>query len=113
MSRCRSCRPVPEEVRRAADLLERRWLLSILYASLEGAVRFGEFRQALADIPPATLSERLRRLERAGVLERRVLATTPPMVEYRLTTEGRELAPVVRAVARWTERRSATSAVKA
>ena len=40
MGRCRNCSPVPEEVRRAADLLERRWLLSILYAALEGAMRF-------------------------------------------------------------------------
>ena len=35
--RCRRCNPVPEEVRRAAGLLERRWTLSILYASIEGA----------------------------------------------------------------------------
>jgi len=113
MSRCRSCRPVPEEVRRAADLLERRWLLSILYASLEGAVRFNEFRQALADIPPATLSERLRRLEHAGILERRVLArATPPVVEYRLTREGRDLAPVVEAVTRWTRGRPGIAAAQ-
>ena|SRR5665809_869 len=109
MSRCRSCSPVPEEVRRGANLLERRWLISILYAALEGAARFNEFRQALEDIPPATLSERLRRLERAGILERRVAASTPPVVEYRLTREGRELAPVVEAMTRWTRRRSVGS----
>jgi len=42
--RCRSCSPLPEEVRRAADLLERRWTVSILYVSHEfGAVeRFVE-----------------------------------------------------------------------
>ena len=44
--RCRSCKPVPDEVRRAAGLIERRWAVSILYASSEGAVRFNEFRQA-------------------------------------------------------------------
>ena len=48
--RCRSCKPVPEEVRRAAGLLERRWTLSILWASSEGAVRFNEFKQALGEI---------------------------------------------------------------
>ena len=52
--RCRSCAPLPEEVRRAADLLERRWTVSILYVSHEGAVRFNEFQQALGSIPPAT-----------------------------------------------------------
>jgi DNA-binding HxlR family transcriptional regulator len=62
MSRCRRCAPVPEEVRRAADLLERRYVVSVLYASLTGAARFNEFRQAVAGIPPRTLSERLRDL---------------------------------------------------
>ena len=37
--RCRKCQPVPEEVRRAADLLERRWTFSILYAAYEGAAK--------------------------------------------------------------------------
>ena len=55
--RCRSCAPLPEEVRRAADLLERRWTVSILYASHEGAVRFNEFLQVLGSIPPATLAQ--------------------------------------------------------
>ena len=36
MPRCRKCQPVPEEVRRAADLLERRWLLSVLFAAMSG-----------------------------------------------------------------------------
>src|SRR5436305_703225 len=57
--RCRSCAPLPEEVRRAADLLERRWTVSILYVSHEGAVRFNKFQQSLGSIPPATLAARL------------------------------------------------------
>ena len=96
--RCRRCEPVPEEVRRTADLLERRWLLSVLYAALRGALRFNEFKQAVEGIPSRTLAERLRELERAGVLERRVVAARPPIVEYRLTDEGRRLAPVVEAL---------------
>jgi DNA-binding HxlR family transcriptional regulator len=99
--RCRRCNPVPEEVRRAADLLERRWTISILYASYEGAVRFNEFRQALGPIPPATLATRLVELEQAGVLERVVIADRPPRVEYRVTAGGRALRPVVEALARW------------
>jgi DNA-binding HxlR family transcriptional regulator len=99
--RCRRCRPVPEEVRRAADLLERRWTISILYASYDGATRFNEFRQALGPIPPATLATRLVELEQAGVLERRVIDARPPLVEYRVTAGGRSLRPVVEALARW------------
>ena len=47
MTRCRQCSPVPEEVRRAAGLLERRWTVSILWASSEGASRFNELKQAV------------------------------------------------------------------
>jgi DNA-binding HxlR family transcriptional regulator len=99
--RCRRCRPVPEEVRRAADLLERRWALSILWASYAGAVRFNEFRQAVGHVPPATLAARLNELVEAGLLERRVLDTRPPAVEYRVTERGRKLEPVLEAVTRW------------
>jgi DNA-binding HxlR family transcriptional regulator len=102
--RCRSCRPVPEEVRRAADLLERRWVVSVLWASYEGAIRFNEFKQAVGAIPPATLAQRLVELEAAGVLERRVIDARPPRVEYRLTEEGRRLKLVVDAVAAFADR---------
>jgi DNA-binding HxlR family transcriptional regulator len=97
--RCRSCRPVPEEVRRAAGLLERRWVVSILWASSEGAVRFNELKQAVGAIPPRTLVQRLVELEDAGMLERTVIDARPPRVEYRLTDEGQRLKLVVDAVA--------------
>ncbi len=90
--------PVPEEVRRAAGLLERRWVVSVLWASYEGAIRFNEFKQAVGSIPPGTLAQRLVELEEAGVLERRVIDARPPRVEYRLTDEGRRLKLVVDAV---------------
>jgi len=99
--RCRSCKPLPEEVRRAADLLERRWTVSIIWASTEGAVRFNEFVQALGSIPPATLAARLTDLERAGVLERTVVDSRPPRVEYRLTPRGRVLRSLVAALNRF------------
>ena len=96
--RCRSCKPVPEEVRRAADLLERRYAITILWASTAGATRFNEFRQAVGGVPPRTLTDRLRELEAAGVLERRVVDASPPYAEYRLTERGRRLARVVQAL---------------
>jgi len=99
--RCRRCAPVPEEVRRVAGLLERRWTVSILWASYEGALRFNEFKQSLGEIPPRTLAQRLVELEEAGVLERRVIDARPPLVEYRLTDEGRRLKHVVDAVVRY------------
>ena len=96
--RCRRCTPLPEEIREVAVLLERRWTVSILWASTEGAVRFNEFLQVLGPVPTATLTARLAELEGAGVLEREVLDTRPPRVEYRLTERGRRLGTVIHAV---------------
>ena len=93
--RCRSCAPLPEEVRRVADLLERRWTVSILVASQEGALRFNEFLQMLGSVPPATLASRLSDLEQAGVLARAVIDARPPRVEYHLTPRGRRLGTVI------------------
>src|SRR6059058_5145347 len=100
MARCRRCSPVPEEVRRAADLLERRWAISVLWASVEGAARFNEFRYAITGVSSKTLSDRLRELEQAGVLERRLVDASPPYAEYALTPRGQQLAAVVRALGR-------------
>ena len=95
---------MPEEVRRAAGLLERRWVVSVLWASYEGATRFNEFKQAVGAIPPGTLAQRLVELEHAGVLERRVVDARPPRVEYRLTDEGLRLKHVVDALASFAAR---------
>jgi DNA-binding HxlR family transcriptional regulator len=102
--RCRRRDPIPQEVREAADLLERRWTLSILYASVEGAERFNEFRSVLERVPPATLTARLTDLVDAGLLERRVLETRPPAVEYRLTKRGKRFEPLLRELVRCSRR---------
>jgi DNA-binding HxlR family transcriptional regulator len=99
--RCRKCAPVPEEVRRAADLLERRWTVSILWAAHSGAIRFNEFRQSVGPVPPGTLAQRLADLEQAGLIERRVIDDRPPRVEYRLTERGRRLDGLLEAVRSW------------
>jgi DNA-binding HxlR family transcriptional regulator len=98
LRQCRKCEPMPEEVRRTAGLLERRWLLSVLYAAHSGALRFNEFKQILGEVPPRTLAQRLSELEEAGLLDRTVVDARPPRVEYRLTEKGREFGAVVRAM---------------
>ncbi len=98
MSRCRRCEPVDIEVRRAADLLERRWVLQVVVAAHAGAVRFNEFGEAVVGISPRMLAARLRDLEHAGMIERNVIPDSPPGVEYRLTERGRALAPIVAAL---------------
>jgi DNA-binding HxlR family transcriptional regulator len=99
--RCNRCEPLPEEVRDAAELLGRRWALALVYASHAGAVRFNEFRQVVGEIPPRTLALRLTELEDAGLLERTVVPSRPPRVEYRLTPQGLRLKAMVDALRRW------------
>jgi len=94
----RRCQPVPSDLREAAALLERRWQILIIYAALRGAARFSEFESAVSGISPRVLAGRLRELERAGLVERYVLPSSPPAVEYRLTERGRRLAPVIEAM---------------
>lgn len=101
--RCNRCDPLPAEVMEGADVLGRRWALALLYASHTGAVRFNEFRQALREVPPRTLAQRLSDLEGAGLLERRVVDARPPHVEYRLTPRGRRLKAVFEVLRRWPE----------
>jgi DNA-binding HxlR family transcriptional regulator len=101
MWRCKATTPIPEDVRRAAGVLERRYAVSILFASYQGCTRFNEFRQALGEIPPGTLTQRLVELEQAGVLRREVTDARPPRVEYVLTSEGQRLQVVLDALVAW------------
>src|SRR4051794_41960570 len=91
--RCRSCSPVPREVRTVAALLERRWTLGTIYACSSGAARFNEFRQSLPGVSPTTLSDRLEQLEAAGVVERGLVDGRPPHPGYALTRRRAEGAP--------------------
>ena len=99
--RCKRCEPLPAEVLEGADILGRRWALALIYASHTGAVRFNEFRQALQEVSPRMLAQRLADLEEAGLLERRVIDARPPLVEYRLTAHGQRLGAVVEVLRRW------------
>jgi DNA-binding HxlR family transcriptional regulator len=78
-----------------AGLLERRFSISVIWASSQGVRRFNEYVQALRPVPPGTLTARLSDLEQAGILERVLLDDRPPRVEYRLTKRGEQIAAAV------------------
>lgn len=83
------------------DLLHEKWVLHIVHALLLGKKRFNEIGHALGGVNPRTLRERLRGLEEEGIVERRVLSSIPPWVEYELTEKGRALSGVMEAMACW------------
>ena len=73
-------------------------------AMLSGATRFSDLRDAVAPISDTLLSERLKQLEADGIVRRDVTPSTPVLIEYRLTDEGRDLEQVIEELRRWAER---------
>lgn len=88
----------------AAGLLGKKWTGLLVRVLLGGPKRFSVFRQQLPDLSDKLLSERLKELETAGVVERVVHDTKPVSIEYRLTEKGRALEPVVQAIQTWADR---------
>jgi DNA-binding HxlR family transcriptional regulator len=85
----------------ALDRVGDRWSLLIVEALLEGARRFNELQQSIPGIAPNILTDRLRRLERDGIVLSTPYSTRPPRFDYRLTLDGEELAGVLRLLAAW------------
>ena len=85
----------------ALDLVGDRWTLIVVRDLLLGKARFGDFLNSSEGIPTNILAERLKRLEEAELIEARAYSEHPPRYEYHLTTKGRELGLVVKALGRW------------
>jgi DNA-binding HxlR family transcriptional regulator len=85
-----------------AYIIGERWTILILRDLIVGGARkFQDFERSLAGISPNTLSARLKRLEDAGIVERRFYEQHPPRAEYVLTEKGKDLRPVLRALLDW------------
>src|SRR4051794_5560556 len=81
------------------DLVGDKWTLLVVRDLLRGKRRYGDLASSADHIPTNILADRLRRLEQAGLVERRLYSERPPRYEYRLTPTGKELAPAVRSLA--------------
>lgn len=89
----------------ALDLLGDRWTLVVVRdLLLLGKHRFSELLRSGEAISTNILSDRLERLEAAGLVERRRYQERPPRDEYHLTPSGRDLLPVLRELIRWGNR---------
>ncbi len=82
-------------VEQTARIIGNRWTPLIVRDLAEGCRRFSELERSLGGISPKTLSERLKRMEEAGVVDRHCFAEVPPRVEYSLTDKGHALLPVI------------------
>src|SRR5262252_890638 len=81
-------------------LLGGAWTCNVIWQLSGGPRRFGELSRDIPGISPKMLTARLRELEEKGVVERQVMPTSPPSVEYSLSELGQELVPVIDSIVR-------------
>lgn len=89
-------------VARTLDIIGERWTILVLRdLFLEGPRRFQDLSKSLTGISPNTLSDRLKTLEDHDIIERHFYEHHPPRAEYRLTSKGRALGPVLKSLRAW------------
>lgn len=85
----------------ALDLVGDRWTFLIIRDLLAEKCRYGEILASPEGMPSNLLVERLRRLEAAGIIERKQYQSNPPRYSYHLTAAGMELTPALGVIAKW------------
>jgi len=88
----------------AAEILCTRWTIVLLRELIAGSTRFNDLRRGVPRMSPALLSQRLKDLEGAGILNREPSDDEPGVFEYRLTASGKALGPLVSAFGQWGQR---------
>lgn len=83
------------------DLVGDRWTLVVLRDMLNGKAKFGEFLASPERITTNVLTDRLQKMEAAGLVQKRAYQTRPERFAYALTPMGRGLHPMVREMCRW------------
>lgn len=88
----------------ASEVLCSRWTMIVVRELICGSTRFNDLKRGVPRMSPALLSKRLRDLELAGVVQRVTSGGRAGGYEYRLTSAGRELEPIVKAMGFWGQR---------
>ena len=78
-----------------------KWSLAVMNELCEAPCRFNELRRAIPAVSQKSLSATLRRLERNGLIERRLLSSRPIAVEYRITPLGKTAREPIDALLGW------------
>ncbi|WP_039800149.1 winged helix-turn-helix transcriptional regulator [Nocardia araoensis] len=87
------------------DLVFGRWSTQVLWVlTHDGKLRFTELQQRIPGLTPKVLTQRLRQLERDGLVARTYHPEVPPRVEYEATPLARTLTPVFGSIVAWSSR---------
>jgi len=87
--------------RRLLNLIADKWTPIVLYCLAGGTRRFGEMQRRIPGLSKKMLIQVLRKLERDGLVHRKVFRVVPPKTEYRLTDLGRRLHEPIALLCRW------------
>lgn len=85
----------------ATDMIGGKWKGMVLWALKKEIKRNGELKRILPKISQKMLTQQLRELEDVGIVERIVYPVIPPKVEYKLTSSGKKLIPILEELHDW------------
>lgn len=85
----------------AAEILCTRWTMVLMRELIAGSTRFNDLRRGVPKMSPTLLSQRLKDLEEAGIVERKPVPSERGVFEYKLTKAGSDLRDVVTAMGVW------------
>lgn len=88
----------------AFELLGKRWTGLIIRTLLNGKSRFSDISAAIPNMSARMLTERLKELEKNGILSRTVYPETPVRIEYELTEKGKDLSTAMDEIQVWAEK---------
>ena len=76
-------------------IIGKKWAILIIREMFLGVTQFNRFLENIEGITPKVLTERLRELEKLGIINRRIVSEYPIRVEYELTDLGKAFEPVL------------------
>jgi DNA-binding HxlR family transcriptional regulator len=85
-------------------VIGKKWAVLIIREMFRGTTQFNRFLENIEGITPKVLTERLRELEKFGIIKRRIVSEYPIRVEYEMTDLGKEFEPVLLAAASFSMR---------
>lgn len=77
------------------DIVGCKWSLSVMRLVRDGIKRPGAMQKAVAGLSAKVLNERLRKLQRFGIVDKRSYPEVPPRVEYEFTEFGKRFSAVL------------------
>jgi DNA-binding HxlR family transcriptional regulator len=89
--------------RRVLELITNKWSVLVVHALFAGPVRFATLHRRIQGVSQKVLTQTLRRMQRDGLVSRRILAGKPPGAEYQLTQSAMDLGEPINALCAWAE----------